>query len=292
MTTSSTDKPADALVARGRLPHGRISLLIKGLLAVAPLALGVAPAGLVYGTIAVQAGIPPWLAITIAWFIFAGSSQFVLVKLVGLQTPGLMMILAVGLVNLRHLLYAAALLPWTQQLSWRWKWILSYLLTDEAYAVTQRYLNQEHPLATDKNKGLADNSPTTSSSHQPPALSVSIASSASPNAPGWHWFMLGAGLGLWGAWQASCIIGVWLGGYIPATWSLDFAATLTFTAIVAPLLKGTAERVALLVAIVFSLLFAGLPYKLGLLLAASAGILVGVMWDRFYPSPPASLPSI
>ncbi|HEX4326905.1 MAG TPA: AzlC family ABC transporter permease, partial [Burkholderiales bacterium] len=78
-----------------------------GLIAVMPLLLGAAPFGLIYGALAVKAGIAPLLAIAISCIVFAGSAQFMITKLVAATTPGLLIVLSVGVINLRHALYSA-----------------------------------------------------------------------------------------------------------------------------------------------------------------------------------------
>jgi predicted branched-subunit amino acid permease len=66
--------------------------------------------------------------------LFAGSSQFITAQLVHDATPAIVIILTIAVVNVRHMLYSASLAPYLKDLSIRWKILLSYLLTDEAYA--------------------------------------------------------------------------------------------------------------------------------------------------------------
>ncbi len=113
-------------------PMQEFLLGIKGEL---PILLGVAPFGMIYGTLAVSAGLAVWDAQAMSSVIFAGSSQFMLVQLVNLGAPAIMMIATGFVINLRHALYSASVAPYVQHLSTPWKIILSYLLTDEAYAV-------------------------------------------------------------------------------------------------------------------------------------------------------------
>ena len=92
-----------------------------------------------------------------------------------------------------------------------------------------------------------------------------------------HWYFLGAGLALWTTWQLSTAAGIFIGAQVPASWSLDFTLALTFIALVVPNLKDRPSLGAALAAGVTALLAYNLPYKLGLVSAALAGILVG-MW--------------
>lgn len=211
--------------------------------AVSPMLLGAVPFGLIYGALAVQAGIPPLLAIAISAIVFAGSAQFMIAKLVAAATPGVLIVLSVCIINLRHALYSAAVAAKLAHLPARWQVLLAYLLTDEAYAASLRRLE------------------------------------AGGDATHRHWFLLGAGGSMWLIWQISCIAGVLLGARIPAAWSLDFAGTLTFVAIVVPLLRDRAAVAAMALAGVVAVLAFGLPYKLFIILAALAGMAVGVMLD-------------
>ena len=222
---------------------------LNGLAAVAPLLVGAVPFGLIYGVLAVKAGIPPLLAIAIASIVFAGSAQFMVTQLVAVATPGWLIVISVFIINLRHALYSAALADRLKHLSLPWKGLLAYLLTDEAYAAALGRF--------DENRQTASR----------------------------HWFLFGAGSALWFVWQLSCIAGVVLGGQIPAGWSLDFAGTLTFIAIVVPLLRDRAAWIAMTVAGIVAVAASGLPYKLAIIAAALSGMAAGVLLER--PGRPA-----
>jgi predicted branched-subunit amino acid permease len=96
---------------------------------------------------------------------------------------------------------------------------------------------------------------------------------------GAHYYFLGAGLALWSTWQASTALGLWAGAALPATLSLDFALPLTFIAMVVPALKNRPAFAAALSAGLVALLAHSLPYKLGLILAALTGIVVGTILE-------------
>lgn len=221
---------------------------LAGVRAEVPILLGVAPFGLIYGAIAISAGLPAALAQAMSALVFAGSAQFIAAELIAVGTPALVLLLTTLIVNLRHLLYSASLAPHVRSLPLRWKLALAYLLTDEAYAVTILHYN---------------------SPDSPPATR--------------HWYFLGAGLALWSVWQISTALGIFLGAAIPAAWSLDFALALTFIGIVIPTLGDRPHVGAALSAGLVAVLAHDWPYKLGLLAAALAGILVGATlegWQR------------
>ena len=64
----------------------------------------------------------------------------------GLGTPLSVLWLTTFVVNVRHVLYAASLGPDLRQLPRRWRFLLAYLLTDEAFATTAvHYANKSIP---------------------------------------------------------------------------------------------------------------------------------------------------
>jgi 4-azaleucine resistance transporter AzlC len=215
-----------------------------GLKAVLPILIGVVPFGMIYGVLALGAGIPPGTAQAMSVVVFAGSAQFVSAQLFGNGAPGLVIVLTVAIVNLRHALYSASVAPYLKPLRPAWKYLLAYLLTDEAYAVSILHYQRG---SSSENK---------------------------------NWFFLGAGLGLWSTWQLSTAVGVFLGAVIPASWSLDFTLALTFIALVVPAIEDQASLAAALGAGAIAVVAYGLPYKLGLVIASLVGILIGLWLER------------
>jgi 4-azaleucine resistance transporter AzlC len=106
-----------------------------GVRAEVPLLFGAFPFGLIYGYLAREAGVPAAAAVAMSSIVFAGSAQFIGTQLFSAAAPGLIILLTTFVVNLRHVLYSASLAPYLQHLRPAWKWLLGYLLTDEAYAV-------------------------------------------------------------------------------------------------------------------------------------------------------------
>ena len=214
-----------------------------GVREVLPILLGVIPFGMIYGILALSAGLSPLDAQAMSSVVFAGSAQFMTANLVIAATPGLVIILTGFVVNLRHALYSASIAPYTRHLPLRWKAVLAYLLTDEAYAVSIVHYRREGEITYK------------------------------------HWHLLGAGLALWTSWQISTGVGIFLGRQIPAEWGLDFALPLTFIALVAPGLKDRSGVLTAIVASLAAILFFGLPFKLGLIASAFIAIAAG-LWSE------------
>lgn len=205
-----------------------------------PILVGVVPFGMIYGVLALSAGLNSFDAQAMSAVIFAGSAQFMTAQLLKVGTPALIIILTGFVINLRHALYSATLAPYVKHLPLRWKMLLSYLLTDEAFAVS--VLNYQREGVT----------------------------------PFGHWYFLGSGLALWTSWQISTAVGIFLGKQVPDSWGLDFTLPLTFIALVVPALKDRAGVITAIVASLAALVFFGLPYKLGLIVSALIAIVIGI----------------
>ncbi|MCA9974916.1 MAG: AzlC family ABC transporter permease [Chloroflexota bacterium] len=218
------------------------SELLAGIKAELPIALGVMPSGLIYGVLALAAGIPPAVAQAMSAIVFAGSAQLIGVQLIGAGTVTAVLWFTTAIVNLRHMLYSASLAPHVRTLPARWRWLLAYLLTDEAYAMTILHYQDTQTAATHK-----------------------------------HWYFLGAGITLWTCWQSSTAVGIFLGAQVPASWSLDFTLALTFLGLITPSLAKRPHLAAAIAAGLVAVLTNAWPYKLGLMAAALTGILIG-MW--------------
>jgi 4-azaleucine resistance transporter AzlC len=211
-----------------------------------PILLGVLPFGMIYGVLALQAGLPPLMALAMSSIVFAGSAQFIGTQLIAQGAGGLVIIATTFVVNLRHALYSASVAPFIKQVPMRWKVLLAYLLTDEAYAVViTRFTQPDSPTALNK-----------------------------------HWFYFGAGITLWSAWQISSAIGIFVGQLIPSSWSLDFTLALTFIALVVPNLKDRASVAAAVSAGIMAVFSYTWPYKLGLFAAAITGIVIGMLVEQ------------
>ena len=211
--------------------------------AVIPMVLGAIPFGLIYGAIAVQAGLPPVAAIGMSLFVFAGSSQFIGATLYGQGAAPVLIIFTTFIVNARHALYGASLAPYLGHLPQRWLVPLAFMMTDESFAV-----------------------------------SISRFESDTGKSPHRHWFMLGANLLMYANWQLCTVIGVVAGALLEgANLGLDFAMSVTFIGIVVPLLRTRPMLLSAVVSGAAALALNDMPNKLGLLIAALLGIAAGYL---------------
>ena len=211
-----------------------------------PLIVGAIPFGIIFGTLAIGAGLSGWQAMGMSALVFAGSAQFIAITLMTGGVGAAVVLVTTFVVNLRHALYSASMQPFVRHLPSRWRVPLAFWLTDEAFAVIQ------HRYARDD---------------------------GSPNK---HWFFLGAGLTMYLSWQMATLAGIAFGQALPnvASWGLDFAMIATFIGIAVPMMRTQPQIASAVVAAFVALLTWQLPYKLGLIAAALAGIVVGVWLER------------
>ena len=211
-----------------------------------PLLLAAFPFGLIYGALAVSAGLSMGAAIAMSALVFAGSAQFIAVGLIAIQAPVLLIVLTTFVVNLRHMLYSATLLPHLRHLPQRWLIPLAFWLTDETFAVTVHRFQEDD---------------------------------ASPFK---HWYQLGSSMAMYLNWQFWCFVGLLLGDQIPdaASWGLDVAMPIAFIGMTIPFVKNRAMVICVLTSGAASLFTVGLPYKLGIIVSALVGVAAGLVVER------------
>ena len=219
---------------------------ILGMRDTAPLLLGAFPFGLIFGALAVSSGLSIKGALAMSAFVFAGSAQFIAVGLITAGAPIPIIIVTTFVVNLRHLLYSAALLPELKKLSHPWRLVLSFFLTDETFAVSAgRYRIEDY-------------------------------------SPYKHWYQLGSSIIMYLNWQFWCAAGLVLGSRIPNTtsWGLEIAMIVTFIGMTIPYIRTKPMVVTVLTAGAASVLTLQLPYNLGLIISALLGIGAGVSTEQ------------
>ena len=208
-----------------------------------PLIVGAIPFGIIFGTLAESHGLTFAGAMAMSAFVFAGSSQFIALGLLGAGSPWGIIVLATFVVNLRHLLYSVGLIPYLQLLGQRWRLVLGFWLTDETFMVAiQRY--QQDDLSPHK-----------------------------------HWYQLGSALAMYVNWQLSTLVGLALGQRVSnaAEWGLDFAMVASFIGMTIPYLTTRPMVVTTIVSGGTALVVRSLPHQLGPIVAATVGITAGLL---------------
>lgn len=224
----------------------------KGARDTLPLIIGAIPFGIIFGTLSAGAGLSIAGTMGMSLFVFAGSSQFIAMGMVAAGTAWPMIVLTTFVVNFRHLLYTATLLPYLQKLPRRWQALLAFGLTDETFVVSVGRWCQ------------GDDSP-----HK-------------------RWYQLGSMVFMYSNWNLCTGIGIVAGQMLKGIggWGLDFAMVAAFIGMVLPYLKDRPNYCAVLVSGVSALIFHGLPHQLGLIVAALLGVAGGVLADGLLASKP------
>lgn len=219
------------------------SEFLRGVKDTVPLIIGAIPFGIIFGALAITAGLSVWAVLGFSLIVFAGSAQFVAASLVSQGAGVALIVLTTFIVNLRHGLYAASLGPYVKKLPQCWLVPLAFWLTDESYAVViQRYREAD----TSEYK---------------------------------HWYFLGSGLFMYVNWQICTVIGIVTGQSLAgiSDWGLEFALVVTFIGIVVPLIVSRAMLLSAVVAGTVAVLLHSLPNQVGLMSGALAGIAAGVL---------------
>lgn len=222
--------------------HDRTSraITMSAIRASIPLCLPAIPFGLVLGVAIADST----MAVALGWstniFIFAGAAQLATVSLAATAT-WLTLVATAAVINLRHVMYSAALAPrFSDQPRW-FRWVGPFLLIDQVFVLTLS---------------------------QPPM-------------PAAHWrrFYLSVGIFFFTTWVAMVSLGLAVGSTIPQQWRLDLAPALMFAGLVALGITNRPGVVAALVGAGVCLLALDAPNNGSILIGATSGVLAGFLAD-------------
>lgn len=175
--------------------------------------LGYAPVGAAFGIVARDIGFTPLQAIVCSATALAGAGQFIALAVMKSGATALTVVIATTVVNLRYVLFGAAMSPYVSRVPVSGQAFLAFTLTDETFAVN----------IDDHRRGTAD------------ALS-----------------MAGVGSIAWLGWVFGTAIGALAAGLIgdPLSWGVQFAMPAMFTAL---LVAQAEDRRHVLVAVLAAL---------------------------------------
>ncbi|MCC2615239.1 AzlC family ABC transporter permease [Aestuariibacter halophilus] len=221
---------------------------LAGVSAIMPLVIAAIPFGVVFGALASAQGMPEWVALSLSAMVFAGASQFIALTLLANDASWPVIVLTVGIVNLRHLLYALSMVPLVREQTLLQRCLMGFWLTDESFAVTyQRY--QQHP-----------------------------------RQPIFHFYLGGGGF-MYLAWVLSTVVGIYAGQWFDglADWGLEIAMVVAFVGIVIPQLTLPSHWLCALTAAIGAILFYDLPHQLGIVVTVIGAVAVGVITEQGRP---------
>lgn len=230
----------------GLSPQERRAAIVAGLKALAPTTVAIGVWGMVSGVAMVKIGLSQPLALAMTFLVYAGSAQLAALPLIVAGAPVWLVFAAGCVVNLRFVIFAAALHPYFRRFS-RWRRLgLGFLTSDIGFVLFMpRY-----------------------------------GDAAVKGTPEQTWFFLGSALGNWVTWQVCSVAGILLGAVVPQSWSLEFAAVLALIAIVVPMVASWPVAAAVGAASLAGWAGQPLPLRLGLVLAVVAGVWAGVATER------------
>ncbi|MDM7458623.1 MAG: AzlC family ABC transporter permease [Paracoccus sp. (in: a-proteobacteria)] len=231
---------ADAVSARA-LARSPAQSFTHGMVKSLPFLIVILPFAVLFGVVALEAGLDVAQVMGFSVLVLAGASQFTAVQLLSDNASVIVVILSGLAVNLRMAMYSASLVPWLGEATPGQRAGLAYVLIDQTYALAIQHY-ERHP-------GLS--------------LTQRLA------------YFGGAALALCVPWMIGSWIGATLGQAIPDSVALDFAMPITFIAMIAPMLRSPAHVAACFVAVIAALLLAGLPAGIGLMIASLLGMLTG-----------------
>ena len=181
--------------------------------------------------------------------VVAGASQFTAVQMMTTDAPSVIVVLTALAVNLRMAMYSASLAPHFGTTTRGVRAGIAFLLFDQPYALSIQRFEVAPQMTVGEKLGY-------------------YFGVATPCASGWWIF----------TW-----VGATVGGAIPPSFALDFAVPITFLALIGPMLRTPAHLGAAAVSVAGSLVFAFLPYNLGLMVAGVLAMMAGArieLWQE------------
>jgi len=215
-----------------------------GFRAFLPVSIGLIPWGIVTGMAMVGSGLTPLQAMGMNVIVFSGTAQLGTLPLIAAGAP-LWLIVATALaVNLRFVIFSAAIAANFQHLRAPARWGIGYLLVDGVFAVcVEPMLRNENPQWR-------------LGHYLAPAL--------------WAWVL----------WQFCALLGIVFADATPQSWSLEFMATIALLVLLLPMASTRPMLVAALTGGAVAVALHGLPLRLGMLAGMVAGILGGFAAER------------
>jgi predicted branched-subunit amino acid permease len=205
-----------------------------------PLFIPAIPFGLVLGVAIADSAMPTPVAWSTNVAIFAGAAQLATVSLAATAT-WLTLVATAAVINLRHVMYSAALSPrFNDQPRW-FRWVGPFFLIDQLFA-------------------------------------LSSVRTSMPG-PAWRRFYLSAGVFYFLAWATAVTAGLVVGSSIPTAWRLGVAPAIMFAGLVVLGLTNRPGIVAAVVGAGVCLLALDAPNNGGILIGAVSGVTAGYLAD-------------
>ena len=211
---------------------------VRGFIDVLPLLIPVVPFGIIFGAIGIELGFGPYVTYATSIVIFSGASQIVFFQLLSSGASSIVAITSSSVISTRHLLYGAVVNQYLSNLSIYWKMGLSYILTDQAFAVSNEYFKKN------KNEKFK------------------------------HYYLLGSGITLWIVWQLTTIIGILLGSIVPEELGLTFTIPLTFLALLINYFRKIDHLIIIIISGILSIILYDAPFKSYIIFSSLVSLII------------------
>lgn len=213
-----------------------------------PFVFVVVPFAVLFGVVAIDAGLTLAQTLGFTVLVIAGASQFAAVQLM-LDNAAIGFVLMAALaVNMRMAMYSASLVPYLGAAPLWQRALISYLNFDQSYMMSMSKFEE--------------------------APDMPLADKVS--------YFLGVSAAIAPLWCVSTLVGALVGKAIPEALAIDFFLPIAFLSMVAPMLRTVAHIAAAFVSVVVSLLLIGLPSGSGLLVAAVCAMATGVIVESWF----------
>lgn len=210
--------------------------------------------GLILGITGALGGVSFLLVAATSVIIFAGSAQFIVIILIIKDQPILAIVIAGVLINVRHLMYGAAMHDFLEKTRNIKKIIIAYLLTDEAFLISDLTYRQSQEDFETGNYRIED-------------------------------VLIGSGFTLWVFWNISTDIGYYFAEFVKnyVNFSSDFIVAATFLGYFIMTWSSDAENRPLLIIMSLIALMLGFFFQSStlLILILVLGILIGPVVKNF-----------
>ena len=211
----------------------------EGFIVFLPLSVGLVPWALVMGMAMASAGFTPLQAMGMNVIVFAGTAQLGTLPLIAGEAPLWLIITTALALNLRFVIFSAAIAPGFRGVGPAGRWLAGHLLTDGVFATCL-----DKMLHTDD--------------------------------PRWRLgYYLAPAIWSWLLWQSFALIGIYAAGVVPKAWSLEFMATIALIVLLVPMARIRPMLVAALVGGASATLLRNMPLRLGVVAGIIAGIAAG-----------------
>jgi predicted branched-subunit amino acid permease len=230
--------------ARARV---RRDALLEGVWRAAPSLVATGVWGVVTGVAMVNSGLTPLQAAGMSLLVFAGSAQLAALPLMAAQAPIWVVLLTALVINLRFVIFSAALYPHLKHLPLGRRALLGYVTADFSFAVSMARWSK----VPREERGAAEH------------LS----------------FLIGATASTWIVWQVASLAGVALGAQIPTAWGLEFVTVVSLIALTLPMISSRPALVGVVTSGAVAVLAAPLPLRLGLVVAVIVGMAAAMAAD-------------